>query len=69
MTILLTCVAIVYVMWLLALIAMGDAHKLLSFTVAFILFPVFLVLMVVITPIIILCSKTAREEAKKKLEE
>lgn len=69
MTILLTCVAVVYVMWLLALIAMGDADRLLSFTVAFTLFPVFLALMVVITPIVILCSKTAREEAKKKFGE
>lgn len=69
MTILLTCIAVVYVMWLLALIAMGDAHRLISFTVVFTLFPVFLALMVVVTPIVILCSKTAREEAKKKFGE
>lgn len=69
MAILLTCIAVVYIIWLLALIAMGDAHRLISFTVAFTLFPIFLALMVVITPVVILCSKTAREEAKKKFGE
>ena len=74
--IVLMCYAVVYVLWLLAMLACGEASRFFSVTMFFVLFPlmvvvgaiVFLVGMT-ITPFVLFFSKEARSEFVRKMEE
>lgn len=74
--IVLMCYAVVYVLWLLAMLACGEASRFFSVTMFFVLFPLLVVVgaivflaEMVITPFVLLFSKEARSEFIRKMEE
>lgn len=69
MVILFTAVCVLYVLWLISMVVMGTTQNLISFTVMFVLIPFIIVIVAFLAPLTVIFSKTAREEARKKMEE
>ena len=69
MVILFTAVCVLYVLWLISMVVMGTTQHVISFTLMFVLLPVIVIVLAFLAPLAVIFSKTAREEAKKKLEE
>lgn len=69
MEILLIITAVLYVLWLISMVVMGTTQHVISFTLMFVLLPVIVIVLALLAPIAVIFSSTAREEAKKKLEE
>lgn len=69
MVILFTAVCVLYVLWLISMVVMGTTQHIISFTLMFVLLPVIVIVLAFLAPLAVIFSKTAREEAKKKLEE
>lgn len=69
MEILLIATAVLYVLWLISMVVMGTTQHVISFTLMFVLLPVIVIVLAFLAPLVVIFSKTAREEAKKKLEE
>ncbi len=67
MEILLIITAVLYVLWLISMVVMGTTRHLSSFTIMFVLLPFIIVIVAFLAPLSVIFSKTAREEAKKKL--
>ena len=67
MEILFIAVCTVYVLWLISIVVMGTTQHLVSFTIMFVLLPFIIVIVAFLAPLSVIFSKTAREEAKKKL--
>lgn len=72
----LICYAVVYVLWLLAILACGEASRFFSVTMFFVLFPLLVVagvtlfvVSMVVTPFVLFFSKEARSEFIRKMEE
>lgn len=68
MEILLIATALLYVLWLIAMVVMGTTQHLVSFTLMFVLLPFIVVIVAFLAPLSVIFSKAAREEAKKKLD-
>lgn len=68
MEILLIITAVLYVLWLIAMVMMGTTQHLVSFTLMFVLLPFIVVIVAFLAPLSVIFSKAAREEAKKKLD-
>ena len=71
-----TAYAVLYVLWLLAMLACGEASRFFSVTMFFVLFPLMVVVgaivflaVTVITPFVLFFSKEARSEFIRKMEE
>ena len=69
MEILLIITAVLYVLWLISMVVIGTTQHFVSFTIMFVLLPFIIVIIAFLAPLAVIFSKTAREEAKKKLEE
>ena len=69
MVILFTAVCVLYVLWLISMVVMGTTQHIISFTLMFVLLPFIVIVLAFLAPLAVIFSKTAREEAKKKLEE
>ena len=69
MVILFTAVCVLYVLWLISMVVMGTTQHVISFTLMFVLLPVIVIVLAFLAPLAVIFSSTAREEAKKKLEE
>lgn len=69
MEILLIITALLYVLWLIAMVVMGTTRHFISFTIMFVLLPFIIVIVAFLAPLSVIFNKAAREEAKKKLEE
>ena len=69
MVILFTAVCVLYVLWLISMVVMGTTQHIISFTLMFVLLPVIVIVLAFLAPLAVIFSSTAREEAKKKLEE
>ena len=69
MVILFTAVCVLYVLWLISMVVIGTTQHVISFTLMFVLLPVIVIVLAFLAPLAVIFSKTAREEAKKKLEE
>ena len=67
MEILLIITAVLYVMWLISMVVMGTTQHFVSFTTMFVLLPFIIVIVAFLAPLAVIFSKTAREEAKKKM--
>ena len=59
---------ILYVLWLISMVVIGSTMNLLSFTVAFVLVPIFTVIVAFLAPLAVIFSKTAREAAKGEVK-
>ena len=68
MEILLIITAVLYVLWLVSMVVMGTTQHFVSFTIMFVLLPFIIVVVAFLAPLSVIFSKTAREEAKKKLD-
>lgn len=62
-------IGLLYVLWLLSFVVLGDYKNVIPFTVAFVFGPIIVLLLAFLSPVAVIFSSTAREEAKKKLEE
>lgn len=69
MEILLIATAVLYVLWLISMVVMGTTQHVISFTLMFVFLPFIVIVLAFLAPFFVIFSKTAREEAKKKLEE
>ena len=69
MVILFTAVCVLYVLWLISMVVMGTTQHIISFTLMFVLLPAIVIVLAFLAPLAVIFSSTAREEAKKKLEE
>ena len=69
MVILFTAVCVLYVLWLISMVVVGTTQHVISFTLMFVLLPVIVIVLAFLAPLVVIFSSTAREEAKKKLEE
>ena len=69
MVILFTAVCVLYVLWLISMVVMGTTQHVISFTIMFVLLPFIVIVLAFLAPLAVIFSSTAREEAKKKLEE
>ena len=69
MVILFTAVCVLYVLWLISMVVIGTTQHVISFTLMFVLLPVIVIVLAFLAPLAVIFSSTAREEAKKKLEE
>ena len=69
MEILLITTAVLYVLWLISMVVMGTTQHVISFTLMFVFLPFIVIVLAFLAPLVIIFSSTAREEAKKKLEE
>ncbi len=69
MEILLIATAVLYVLWLISMVVMGTTQHIISFTLMFVFLPFIVIVLAFLAPLAVIFSKTAREEAKKKLEE
>lgn len=67
MEILLIITAVLYVLWLISMVVVGTTQHFVSFTIMFVLLPFIIVIVAFLAPIAVIFSKTAREEAKKKM--
>ena len=67
MVILLYIVAVVYILWVLSLISMGDYKSIIPFTVVFVLTPIALGFLAIACPLAVIFSKGARAEAMKRM--
>lgn len=67
MTIALSVFLIIWVLWVLSIISMGEYENIVPFTCFFVIAPVILAILIVLCPLAVIFSKAAREEAKKKL--
>lgn len=72
----LMCYAVIYVLWLLAMLACGEASRFFSVTMFFVLLPLLVVaglalfvVSMVVTPFVLFFSKEARSEFIRKMEE
>lgn len=70
------CYAVVYVLWLLAMLACGEASRFFSVTTFFVLFPLMVVVGAIVflvgmifTPLVLFFSKEARIAFVRKMEE
>ncbi len=68
MVILFTLVCTLYVLWLISMVVMGTTQHFVSFTIMFVLLPFIIVIVAFLAPLVVIFSKAAREEAKKKLD-
>ena len=69
MVILFTAVCVLYVLWLISMVVMGTTQHVISFTLMFVFLPFIVIVLAFLAPLAVIFSKTAREEAKKKLED
>ena len=69
MEILLIATAVLYVLWLISMVVMGTTQHVISFTLMFVFLPFIVIVLAFLAPLVVIFSSTAREEAKKKLEE
>ena len=69
MEILLIATAVLYVLWLISMVVMGTTQHVISFTLMFVFLPFIVIVLAFLAPLAVIFSKTAREEANKKLEE
>lgn len=69
MEILLITTAVLYVLWLISMVVMGTTQHVISFTLMFVFLPFIVIVLAFLAPLVVIFSSTAREEAKKKLEE
>lgn len=69
MEILLIATAVLYVLWLLSFIVLGDYKNVIPFTVAFVFGPIIVLFLAFLSPVAVIFSKTARKIAKEKMEE
>ena len=69
MEILLIATAVLYVLWLISMVVMGTTQHVISFTLMFVFLPIIVIVIAFLAPLAVIFSSTAREEAKKKLEE
>ena len=69
MEILLITTAVLYVLWLISMVVVGTTQHVISFTLMFVFLPFIVIVLAFLAPLAVIFSKTAREEAKKKLEE
>lgn len=69
MEILLITTAVLYVLWLISMVVVGTTQHVISFTLMFVFLPVIVIVLAFLAPLAVIFSSTAREEAKKKLEE
>ena len=67
MEILLIATAVLYVLWLISMVVMGTTQHIISFTLMFVFLPFIVIVLAFLAPLAVIFSKTAREEAKKKL--
>ena len=67
MEILLYIVAVVYILWVLSLVSMGDYKSIIPFTVVFVLTPIAVVFLAIACPLAVIFSKGARTEAMKRM--
>ena len=65
--IILSVICGVWLLWILSIISMGEYENIVPFTCSFVIAPVILAILIVLCPLAVIFSKTAREEAKKKL--
>ena len=63
MEILLIATAVLYVLWLISMVVMGTTQHVISFTLMFVFLPFIVIVLAFLAPLVVIFSKTAREEA------
>lgn len=62
-------IGLLYVLWLLSFIMLGDYKNVIPFTVAFVFGTIIVLLLAFLSPIAVIFSKTARKIAKEKISD
>lgn len=62
-------IGLLYVLWLLSFIVLGDYKNVIPFTVAFVFGPIIVLVLAFLSPVAVIFSGTARKIAKEKMEE
>lgn len=68
MTIALSVFLIIWVLWVLAIVSLGDYKSIPMFTLGFVIVPAVAVFLAIACPIAVIFSKTAREAALVEMD-